>query len=83
MLVASKGGHSDHPDWYKNLVATPEVQLTIGGRTERFVARTATADEKSELWPRIVRRATNYDGDQRHTSRDIPVVICTPDTAAG
>lgn len=83
VIVASKGGHSDHPDWYKNLVATPEVQLTIDGRTERYVARTATADEKADLWPRIVGRAKNYDGYQRHTSRDIPVVICTPEAAVG
>ena len=29
VLVASKGGHRDHPDWYKNLVAHPDVELTV------------------------------------------------------
>jgi deazaflavin-dependent oxidoreductase (nitroreductase family) len=28
VLVASKGGSQDHPDWYKNLVANPDVLLT-------------------------------------------------------
>ncbi|MCC6227239.1 MAG: nitroreductase family deazaflavin-dependent oxidoreductase [Microthrixaceae bacterium] len=78
MLVASKGGHSDHPDWYKNLVANPEIELTIDGRRSPYFARTADAAEKPELWQRITRRARNYEGYQRNTTRDIPVVICTP-----
>ena len=27
VLVASKGGHSDNPDWYKNAIAHPDVTL--------------------------------------------------------
>jgi deazaflavin-dependent oxidoreductase (nitroreductase family) len=78
VVVASKGGHSDHPDWYKNLAANPEVELTIDGETRPMRARTATADEKAELWPQIVQRYKGYEGYQRNTDRDIPVVICEP-----
>jgi deazaflavin-dependent oxidoreductase (nitroreductase family) len=78
VVVASKGGHSDHPDWYKNLVAHPDVELTIDGTTRPMRARTATAEEKAELWPVIVERNKGYDGYQRNTDRDIPVVICEP-----
>lgn len=35
IVVASKGGHSDHPDWYKNLVANPEVEITVARRRSR------------------------------------------------
>lgn len=83
VLVASKGGHSDHPDWYKNLVANPEVELTIAGRTQSMRARTATPEEKAELWPTIVGRYKGYEGYQRNTDRDIPVVICEPAAASG
>ena len=76
VLVASKGGHQEHPDWYKNLVAHPEVELTVGGRTAAYIARTASPDEKAELWPRIVATYAGYAGYQRNTDRDIPVVIC-------
>ncbi|HVE24508.1 MAG TPA: nitroreductase/quinone reductase family protein [Sporichthya sp.] len=76
VVVASKGGHDDHPDWYKNLVANPEVEITRAGRTGRFRARTATAEEKADLWPRIVKVYSGYAGYQKHTERDIPVVIC-------
>jgi deazaflavin-dependent oxidoreductase (nitroreductase family) len=78
VLVASKGGHTRHPDWYLNLVAHPEVELTIRGETRPFTARTASAEEKAELWPRIVSTYRGYASYQKATDRDIPVVICEP-----
>lgn len=78
VLVASKGGHSRHPDWYLNLSAQPEVEITMDGVTRPMTARTADADEKAELWSRIVAAAPTYAGYQRRTERDIPVVVCEP-----
>jgi deazaflavin-dependent oxidoreductase (nitroreductase family) len=78
VVVASKGGHSDHPDWYKNLAAHADVELTIDGTTRPWRARTATPDEKAALWPTIIEANPGYDGYQRNTERDIPVVICEP-----
>jgi deazaflavin-dependent oxidoreductase (nitroreductase family) len=78
VLVASKGGDHRDPDWYRNLVAHPEVELTIDGRTVAMVARTATGEEKAELWPSIVEVYKGYAGYQSRTDRDIPVVICDP-----
>ena len=76
ILVASKGGHDEHPDWYENLAANPVVEITRAGNTERFRARTASPAEKAELWPRIVKVYGGYAGYQGRSSRDIPVVIC-------
>jgi deazaflavin-dependent oxidoreductase (nitroreductase family) len=78
VLVASKGGHSDDPIWYKNLVANPEVEITVDGRTRKMRARTATPVEKASLWPELVKVYKGYDSYQHNTSRDIPVVICEP-----
>lgn len=78
VLVASKGGHSDHPDWYKNLVANPDVEITLDDRTRPMRARTATPAEKAELWPVVVKVNKGYAGYQRNTDRDIPLVICEP-----
>jgi deazaflavin-dependent oxidoreductase (nitroreductase family) len=78
IVVASKGGHSEHPDWYKNLAANPDVEITIEGHTSAWKARTASPDEKAELWPELIRRNRAFDGYQRNTDRDIPVVICEP-----
>jgi deazaflavin-dependent oxidoreductase (nitroreductase family) len=78
VLVASKGGDPRHPSWYPNLVAHPEVELTVKGRTIPMRARTATPHERGELWPRITREYRGYAGYQRKTTREIPVVICEP-----
>lgn len=76
VLVASKGGDDRHPDWYRNLVANPDVELVIGNERRKVRARTASAEEKAELWPQIVSAFKGYAGYQKRTSRDIPVVIC-------
>lgn len=78
LLVASKGGDDRHPLWYLNLVANPEVELTVRGETKLMRARTATGAERAELWPRIVAAYPNYARYQRRTGREIPVVICEP-----
>ena len=78
VLIASKGGDDRHPEWYLNLVANPDVELTIDGKTRPMRARTATAAEKAELWPRVVEKYSGYGGYQKRTQRDIPVVICEP-----
>ncbi|HWA65818.1 MAG TPA: nitroreductase/quinone reductase family protein [Mycobacteriales bacterium] len=83
VIVASKGGSQDHPDWYKNLAANPDVEITIDGATKPMTARTASPTEKAQLWPQIVAAYKGYAGYQRNTDRDIPVVICEPrDTAS-
>ena len=78
VLVASWGGDDRHPTWYLNLQATPEVEITMGGSDRQMTARTATADEKAELWPRITETYKGYAGYQTKTDRDIPVVVLEP-----
>ena len=75
VLVASKGGHPEHPQWYRNIVADPDVELSIGDERRPMRARTASPGEKAQLWPRIVAAYKGYDAYQRSTDRDIPVVI--------
>jgi deazaflavin-dependent oxidoreductase (nitroreductase family) len=76
VLIASKGGDDRHPDWYRNLVDQPDVEITIDGETRPFRARTASPSEKAELWPKVVAAYKGYAGYQKRTTRDIPVVIC-------
>ncbi|HLZ72770.1 MAG TPA: nitroreductase family deazaflavin-dependent oxidoreductase [Dehalococcoidia bacterium] len=75
LIVASRGGAPDHPHWYKNLAANPEVQLQVGA--ERFAARarTANAEEKPALWKAMTQIWSGYDEYQAKTSREIPLVI--------
>lgn len=86
VFVASKGGDDRHPDWYRNLLADPVITIEPaagGARPLTLVARTATAEEKSELWPEIVAAYRGYGGYQRRTERDIPVVVAEPPPVGG
>lgn len=78
VIVASKGGHSDHPQWYKNLVVNPDVEITINGQTRTMRARTASSKERDELWAQITSEFKNYADYQASTDREIPVVVCEP-----
>lgn len=78
VLVASWGGDDRHPLWYRNLEANPDVEITMDGRTRPMRARTATAEEKQELWPRVVNSYKGYGGYQERTDREIPLVILEP-----
>lgn len=84
VLVASQGGLPRHPHWYLNLTANPEITVELGLRgrrgPQRMRARTATAEERAELWPRVVRIYRSYESYQSWTDREIPLVICEPIT---
>ena len=78
VIVASYGGDDRHPAWYLNLRDEPKVDLVMGGKARSMIARTATADEKAELWPRVTSAYKGYAGYQTKTDRDIPLVILEP-----
>lgn len=80
VLVASKGGDDRDPEWFRNLVANPDVEVKViaTGEVRRLRARVAGPDEKAAMWPSIVASYRGYAGYQRRTRRDIPVVVCEP-----
>jgi deazaflavin-dependent oxidoreductase (nitroreductase family) len=75
VVVASKGGAPEPPAWYRNLSDDPNVQVQV--KADRFAgrARTATAEEKPELWRTMTEIWPAYDDYQRKTDREIPVVV--------
>jgi deazaflavin-dependent oxidoreductase (nitroreductase family) len=75
VVVASKGGAPEHPGWYRNLVKAPEVEVQVEGHVFRAVARTASGEEREELWKLAAEQWPDYDVYQRRTERQIPVVV--------
>jgi deazaflavin-dependent oxidoreductase (nitroreductase family) len=75
LVVASRGGAPDHPSWYKNLLANPEVEVQVGPERFKARARTANEDEKPALWAKMAQIWPAYNEYQAKTSRPIPVVI--------
>ena len=75
LLVASQGGAPEHPAWYLNMQADPEVEVQIKGEVFKTRARDATPDEKPELWRTMAGYWPPYDEYQQKTEREIPVVV--------
>ncbi len=73
--VASKGGAAEHPTWYHNLLAHPEVELQDGARPHLYRARVAEGDERAEWWERAVAQYAPYADYQASTDRQIPVFL--------
>jgi deazaflavin-dependent oxidoreductase (nitroreductase family) len=78
IIVASKGGAPQHPNWYRNLVANPEVEVQVGTRKLRAKARTATGAERDKLWEKALKFWPPYADYAKKTERQIPVVLLEP-----
>ena len=77
LLVASQGGMEKHPLWYHNIVAHPDIAITVAGKTRNMHARQVSDDEKRELWPHLLSLYPDFDEYQARTDRNIPVFRCS------
>ena len=73
VIVASKGGADTHPQWYYNLLATPEVTLQVGPERFRATAALAAGDERRHLWSLMTTVCPPYVDYQAKTRREIPI----------
>lgn len=75
VVVASKGGAPEHPDWYKNLRSDQEATIQV--KSERIPVRASAAEgeERARLWQRMTEVWPAYNDYQRKTKREIPVVV--------
>ena len=78
ILIASKGGYPKNPAWFHNLRANPDTTVQVGSRRIEVRARVADAKERKRLWPEVVKAYSGYESYQRHTEREIPLVILEP-----
>ena len=79
VLCASNGGSPRHPGWYLNLSTTGRGEIQVG--PEHLAVNAATADpaQRGRLFPRFVQMYKGYAGYEQKTSRQIPLVLLTPD----
>ena len=78
IVVASKGGAPEHPNWYRNLVASPEVEVQAGTKKFKARARTVTGAERDRLWEKALKFWPPYADYAKKTERQIPVVVLDP-----
>jgi deazaflavin-dependent oxidoreductase (nitroreductase family) len=80
-IVASKLGLPNHPAWFHNLVANPEV--TFGGIPMRATVVSDQA-ERDRLWAladQVFAPYAVYRREAAEANRTIPIVQLDPDTA--
>jgi len=75
IVVASKGGAPDHPAWYRNLEANPQVEVQIQGDRFAATAKTVEGAERDRCWALATAIWPNYDEYVKRTTRRIPVVL--------
>ena len=75
LVIASNAGAPTHPDWYRNLVAHPEVTVEVGNETFKAIATVTEGLERQRLWSRVVELYPFFADHQAKTSRQIPVIV--------
>jgi deazaflavin-dependent oxidoreductase (nitroreductase family) len=75
LIVASKGGAPQPPEWFLNLQADPHVTVQIKDEVFDAVARVADPEEKTGMWRHMTEVWPDYDEYQKKTDREIPVVV--------
>ncbi len=73
VVMASAGGHPNHPHWYFNLVADPDIEIELG--TERFGARARQleGDERSRAFDAMTAAMPRFADYQDGVEREIPM----------
>jgi deazaflavin-dependent oxidoreductase (nitroreductase family) len=78
LVVASYGGSPQHPDWYLNLDAEPDVEIQVGPDLMRARAATVGDADRDRLWGQMTGIWPDYDDYQARTDRQIPLVALEP-----
>jgi deazaflavin-dependent oxidoreductase (nitroreductase family) len=77
VVVASKGGYPEHPDWFQNLSADPDVEIQVKGETFAVEPAVAEGEERERVWKLMAEVWPDYDDYAKRTDREIPVVVLT------
>jgi len=77
VVFASKGGSDEHPDWYENLKAHPDVQIEVGDDTIDVHAEEIHGPERERIYEHQASIYPNFAEYQSKTKRVIPVIALT------
>jgi len=78
VVTASNNGAKNNPGWFGNLMANPKTTIEVDGSSRNVTAHKANVEEKSRLWPQLVKQAPFFEDYQKKVKRDIPMEILQP-----
>jgi len=76
VVAATKGGSPNHPHWFLNVRAHPEVAVEVG--TEKFSAKATIVEDgpyRDELYAKLVAIMDQFADYETKTDRRIPVIV--------
>jgi deazaflavin-dependent oxidoreductase (nitroreductase family) len=74
-VFGSKGGMPTHPDWYRNVLACPEVVVEEGVDAWEGTAYEAEGDERERIWSKQKADFPGFAEYELRTTRRIPVIV--------
>jgi deazaflavin-dependent oxidoreductase (nitroreductase family) len=74
-VFAAAGGAPVAPDWYRNLVKNPQVEIEVGTVEIPVTARLATGHERVTIWERQTDLLPHFAELATAAGRQIPVVV--------
>ena len=77
VIVASKAGAPQNPDWFFNVRANPDTTIEIGSETVEVRAAEITGDDYEQTWARVTAAMPGFADYQTQTDLVIPVVVLT------
>jgi deazaflavin-dependent oxidoreductase (nitroreductase family) len=78
IVIASKGGAPQHPSWFFNLKADPQVWVRYKASFFEARAEILQGEEYETMWARVVKWAPGFQKYQDRTDRQIPLVRLKP-----
>lgn len=77
VIVASKSGDLNHPAWFLNLTARPEVEWQVLDKRFTGTWRVAEGEDRKTIWDSITQYFPVFAEYQSRTPREMPVVVLT------
>lgn len=74
IIIASKGGHVDHPAWFLNLEASNGVSVQVAADKFSATAEVVEGADRARIWDMMAEIFPPYNDYQQKTDRLIPVV---------
>ncbi len=78
IIIASKGGAPEHPNWYYNLVANPTVTIEVGTEKWEGTAHLLEGEERERLYEAQAAQMPQFtEYKEKAAPREIPVFRIT------
>ena len=78
VVIGSNAGNVRPPAWALNLVANPDAEVQVGGKSWPVTARVTEGQERADLWRKFNEQYSGFDDYEAATARKIRVFVLDP-----